>query len=380
MIGRFPRCALSALLLATPIACAHVEAPVGGPDDREPPRLAAVQPDSLQVVSAFARPVVFQFDERLSERGIDDRIVWVSPRTSGVRVEHRGSTLRVSLRSGWEPDRIYHVTVLPGITDLFGNRLAHSLTTVFSTGPAIPETRLVVSVVDRITGRPPVGARVEAITADSLVYALPTDSAGVADFRRVPEGEYVVRAFNDANRDRVLGDFEARDVGVARVSGTDTASVRLSMVLPDTTPPALATVRLAGQNLELRFDDHLDPDAGWTPGRVQVVGPDGTLLPVAAVGVGTLPAADTAAVVQPAPPVGDPPTDQPAQTPAAVAAPRRLPSQTLVVRPATPLEAGVEYTVRVQRVRNVVGLESDVEGTVRVPPAEPAAAPAATRP
>jgi hypothetical protein len=96
--------------------------------------------------------------------------------------------------------------------------------------------------------------------------------------------------------------------------------------------------------------------------------------------VGLLPAADTAAVVQPAPPVGDPPTDQPAQTPAAVAAPRRLPSQTLVVRPATPLEAGVEYTVRVQRVRNVVGLESDVEGTVRVPPAEPAAAPAATRP
>lgn len=369
MTRRPPRAPGAALLLlAAPLGCAHVEAPTGGPDDREPPQLLAVEPDSLQVVPAFRQPVAFRFDERLSERNIDDRIVWVSPRTSGVRVDHRRSTLQVSLRGGWEPGRIYHVTVLPGISDLFGNRLGTALTTVFSTGPAIPDTRLTVAVVDRITGRPPVGARVEAITADSLVYALPTDSAGVADFRRIPEGDYVVRAFNDANRNRELEDFEARDVGTARVAGPDSVAVQLSMVMPDTTPPQLATVRVVGENLELRFDDHLDPEAGWTPGRVQVVGPDGAHVAVQAVGVGSLPAPDTAAA-----PVPDT-TTAPGRP--AAAPPRQLPSQTLVVRPAAPLQPGVEYRVRVQRVRNVVGLEADVEGTVRAPAAEPAASPA----
>jgi hypothetical protein len=354
---KYRNTALIAAAVATGAGCAHVEAPTGGPDDRDPPELVAVTPDTLQRVPGLQGPVVFEFDERLSERNIDDRIAWVSPRTSGVRVERRGAQLRVGLRGGWEPGRVYHVTVLPGIQDLFGNRRTEPITTVFSTGPEIPDSRLVATVTDRLTGRVVVGARVEAITPDSLVYALPTDSAGIADFRRIPLGEYRVRAYNDANRNRELDDFEPRDVGTTTVAGPDSVGLALAIVMPDTTPPQLATIRVSRENLEIRFDDHLDPAQALTPGQVQIIGPDGTHVPVAQLGVGSLPPVDTVAVT-----VED----------AAPAAPR-LPSQTLVVRPAVALLPDTEYHVRVQQIRNVVGLAGDVEGAVRTPelPAAP---------
>jgi hypothetical protein len=348
---------------AVPLACAHVEAPRGGPPITEPPDVVSITPDSLATVTAFQGPVVFSFDERLSERGIDDRIVWVSPRTSGVRVDHRGSTLRVSLRAGWEPNRIYHVTVLPGIADLFGNRRTEAITTVFSTGPEIPETRLVATVVDRLTGRPAVGARVEAITPDSLVYALPVDTAGVADFRRLPLAEYRVRAYTDVNRNRELDAFEPRDLGTVVVSSADSVGIALSIVAPDTTPPQLATIRVSGENLEARFDDHLDPEQPLG-GRVQIIGPDGAHVTVAQVGVGSLPREQEQ-------------QDQPQAEEEAGAAPRRarLPSQTLVIRPAVELEPGAEYRVRISGIRNVVGLAADVEGTFTAPERPAQAAP-----
>ena len=66
----------------------------------------------------------------------------VSPRTSPVVVDRSSRSIRVSLRRGWEPGQIYHVTIRPQIQDLFNNRVTDPVHLVFSTGPAIPQTRL----------------------------------------------------------------------------------------------------------------------------------------------------------------------------------------------------------------------------------------------
>ncbi len=370
----------SAALLATLCtllltACAHVEAPTGGEEDREPPQLIGVRPDSLATVAPSREPVAFVFDERLSEQGIDNAVM-VSPRTSPIQVSRRGNELRVNLRGGWEPDRIYHVTLRPTLQDLFNNRLQQAIQLVFSTGPEIPETLLTGTVIDRITGRPELDVRVEAIRrADSLVYAFPTDSAGRFSLGRIPTGDYQVRAYRDLNRDRALDSFEPRDTASATVAAGESVNVELSLVMPDTTPPAVASASVGrGGMIELLFDDHLDPQQVISPEQVSITAPDGTVVPVSRVAVGRLePRADEAGlevdtVAAPAPPAqpARPPAGRQAQGPE-----EGLPSQTLVVEPATPLAPGTEYRIRVDGVRNIVGLIGGGEATFTTAAAPP---------
>lgn len=345
-----------AALLVLLAACAHVEAPPGGAEDREPPRLIATRPDSFAVVTDRGAPVVLVFDERISERGLETAVI-VSPRTSAVRVDHRRDELRVSVREGWRPGLIYHVTVLPEVQDLFGNRVPNPVTFVFSTGPDIPATSVPGSVVDPIPGRPEVSARVEAIRrADSLVYALPSDSAGRFTFRHVPEGEYLVRAYRDMNRNRALEEFEPRDSAFVAVGVGDTAPVRLAILVPDTTPPRLTGVTLEGRVIQAEFDDHLDPEQTLSPASVHVLGADGSTVAVGAVTLGSQAAARR----------------QPGGEVPLAPAPRRVSIEPAEGAELTP---GVEYRVIIEAIRNIHGLESRAEGSFTAP-----AAPAADDP
>lgn len=368
--------------LMTAAACARVEPPPGGPEDKAPPQVIAVRPDTAAIVGPGTRPVVIVFDERISEKGFEDadpRSVMVSPRTSPVRVERSRDELRVELRRGWEPNRIYHVTVLPVVQDLFNNRIPEPVRVVFSTGPPIPATMLDSKVTDRITGKQLVGARVEAILAeDSLVYALLTDSAGRADFRRIPVGGYRVRAFQDLNNNRALDPFEPRDTARIGVAPGDSAKLRLSIVLPDSTPPRAASAELANSVLQVKFDDYLDPEQTVSPEQIEVLGPGSAAVVVQRASVGPLPAVrDTTpaprdTLVRPETAAGDTATR-----------PAPLPNRSLYVQLRGDLLPDTVYQVRVRNVRNIVGLVGDSETefrTARAPatPAAPATLPAET--
>lgn len=345
-----PRAVLLALLAAA--ACAHVEAPTGGPEDKDAPRVLVTRPDSLAVVGRWDAPVVFVFNERLSEQQVEESVM-VSPRTSPVEVSHRGDEIRVNLRRGWQPGVIYHVTLRPVLQDLFNNRLPAPVQVVFSTGPAIPATGVAGAVFDRVTARPDTSVRVEAIRlADSLVYAVPTDTAGRFVIARVPAGEYRIRAFRDANRNRALDPFEPRDSVPATLAVGETPPVRLSVVAPDSTPPRIASSALAGERrVEVRFDDYLDPDQPLSAGNVQVLGPDGAAVPVRGVAVAQAASADT------------------------TSARPRIPAQVLTVdlAPSARLVPGGKYRVLVRGVRNLVGLAGSAEGEFTAPATPPSA-------
>src|SRR5690606_10245632 len=103
-------------------------------------------------VPEFSGPVIFRFDERISERNIEN-IAIVSPSDGDVSVDRGRSELRISIEGGFQPGRVYRVILLPGVRDLFNNERRAPAELVFSTGPAITETALAGLVVDRITGR-----------------------------------------------------------------------------------------------------------------------------------------------------------------------------------------------------------------------------------
>lgn len=369
---------VAALVLLTG-ACAQVEPPPGGPEDRVAPRVLVTRPDTLAVVPNYRGAVTLVFDERVSEQGVEDAVS-VSPRTSAARIDHSGDEIRVSLVRGWEPGQIYQIRVEPGLRDLFGNATTTATELVFSTGPAIPDTRLAGAVVSRTTGQRLVAARVEAIRApDSLVYAARTDSAGAFVFTRIPEGEYLVRAFSDVNRNRALDVFEARDTSSVRIAvGAEAGPIALRTLAPDTTAPRPGSAEAEGDVVRVVFDDFLDAAQTVSPAQVRVIGPDSVAVAVAEVRVGLFPQArDTADApadsVRPQPAA---PADS-AASPAAAAATDTLPSRTLSIRMAAPLRPGTQYRVVVQGVRNVNGLVGGGESPLRTSAPAPAPAPAA---
>lgn len=348
------RVAGAALLLAA--ACAHVEPPSGGPEDETPPALLVSRPDSLAVRPDWSGPVVLVFDERISERNLQSA-VQVSPRTSEVRVDHSGDELRISLARGWRPNTVYQVTVGTQLRDLFENPRTEPLRFVFSTGAPIPETRLAGTVVDPVTGKPEVETRVEAIlAADSLVYAVATDSSGVYDFARIPEGEYRLRAFRDLNRNRALDPFEERDTARLTVTAGDSVGAELAVLALDSTAAQVATVEVEEGRIRVEFDDYLAPEQSFVPAQVQILSPEGRFVPVSDV--------DLAEQTGGAPPVA-------AAADAAAPAFRR-PSRTLLLEllEGAEVEGGVEYRLTISRVRNLVGLTADVETTFTAPERE----------
>lgn len=356
------------------MGCARIEAPRGGPEDRTPPRLASTAPDSFAVVAPFDDPVVFAFEERISEQGVAEAVS-VSPRTSPVEVDRTRSSIRVSLRRGWEPGRIYQVRVEPTVSDLFGNRLAGPLELIFSTGPPIPDTRLSGTVRDRVSGSDQAGARVEAIlTPDSLVYATVTDSTGTWLLRAIPRGEYRIRAYLDANRNRELDPFEARDSAPATVRGTVGEALRLALLLPDSTPPVPGEARAVQDGVEVTFDDYLATQ-NLAPANARITGPGGAEIAVTSVNAGSSPPPvaappDTTAVDSTVAAVDSTASDT---APAAAAATR-----TLRITTQSPLAPETMYRVVVTGIRNLNGLVGGGEVSLTTPAAAPPAPPSRT--
>lgn len=371
---RLLRAALAAALPAA-AACAHVEAPEGGPVPDTPIEVVATRPDTGAVAPDWRGPVVIVFDRTLSERELE-QAVSLSPRRGGVAVDHSGDELRVQPRLGWQPGTIYQVEVAPGIQDRFNNRLTERVRVVFSTGPAIPDTRAGGTLVDRVRGQPAAGARVDAIRlSDSLTYTTLADSAGAFSLAQVPEGEYLLLGYRDANRNRRPDPFEARDsVRVTLAAGAPAPAGELALLLPDSTPPVAGSARITDGWVEVRFDDHLDPEQPLSPEQVAIVGPDGAVA-VSELRIGPPPAArdtaggDTVPAEAPAEPALAPDTAG-----ADTAGPARtLPSQSLFARSSTELRPDTLYTVTVTGVRNLHGLVGGGDVPLRTPSAAPPA-------
>lgn len=352
-------------------ACAGPHPPTGGPRIEHPPMLVATEPEALQIVDGWKRPVVFRFSERISQQGLE-QVALVSPETGKPRVRRRGTEIHVTIDGGWKADMVYRVVLLPGIRDLFGNTRRQSVELVFSTGPPLPETALAGIVTDRITGRAVDQARVEAVPGDlpaeedeKLVYVASSDTAGFFALHYLPPGEYFVRSYVDMNRNREPDDNEPQDSAVTRVQPGDTVFLSMDLLVPDTVPANLLRAE-ARDSMQIRlfFDDHLDPDEDQEDLAVSLVAlPDSAQVAVKAIlfphqfeemrrleaPPDTLVAdtlvADTAVAAQAEPPRQQERQDAPI-----------LPTRELVVVPEEPLEGEALYLVEVRHLVNIAGL------------------------
>ena len=284
------RVALATLLLWMGVgACARQGSLSGGPQDRRPPVLVAVQPDTFARVEPGDDRIRIVFDETISEQvqgGTMNDVVLVSPRTGEVEVKHSGNELEVRVEGGFVEGAVYRVTVLPKLTDRFSNTLLAPFEWVFTTGPDFERNALAGELWDRVTGDPIVGAEVVALSEDSVPYVAVTDSAGIFAMRYLPTGRYELSGLIDRDRDRTVDPFEPQGRGDDVVLGAaDTLLTSFALMVPDTTPPRLALgEKIDSTRVRITFDDPLDPsqslerfvrgvyrDSGDTPAVLRVL-------------------------------------------------------------------------------------------------------------
>lgn len=273
------------LLAALSTACAVVEAPPGGPPDFTPPVVVSLTPDSGAVVEGFTDPLVIRFDEVINERsgGGLDRLVLMSPRVKEVKVSWKRTAIAIKPEDGWQPNLVYHVSLLPGVADLRNNRLTEGRTIIFSTGGPIPDTRLSGTVLDWDNGRAGRGALIEAVLLpDSLVYFAQADSVGEFQLTALPQGTYLALASIDRNNDRERGRREAFD-SLTMTLDSSVTTVFWTFLHDSVGAEIRQLTRIDSTTFRVDFDQKLAPGRP-APDAVQVWAlPDTTLVALAAI-------------------------------------------------------------------------------------------------
>jgi hypothetical protein len=263
------------------VGCAGMGMPRGGPIDKTPPKLVSVTPDSGSLNVGPRQVVTFRFDEVLNEQtrlgGPLERIVVVSPVEGVVSVDWHRTYITIRARKGWRPNLAYTVTILPGLQDLSSNAVKRPLQTVFSTGSVIPHGEVSGVAFDWLAQRVAGGARIEAMIGDDTVlkFVAATDSIGRFTLVNLPPGVLKLRAYVDANSNRVLDPREIWDS--SSVSLADTASREFYMFAHDTIGPSLADATpVDSVTLRIHFDRPLLPGDSLAPSRFSLKTKDST--------------------------------------------------------------------------------------------------------
>ena len=404
--GHGGRRGLAALAALSALSCAKIEPPPGGPPDHDPPVLLATRPESTAVYPGLDGSVEFYFNEVVSEgsqpsQGLGtsdlERLILLSPSRDIPRISWKRDHISVRPKEGWQPDRVYRVQLLPGITDLSRNRSSTGAVITFSTGAPLPADTLSGVLVDWTTSQPArLGLVIAVLLPDSLPYKAMTDSSGRYSVGPLPAGRYLVYGAVDQNRNLKIDGREGWDsAGV----NADSGSVAVLWAFPhDTVGPRIQSVTEKDSlTIEVTFTQVLDPGQRLDSSSVRIQRSDSTSIPVVSVLQPLLDdtvqaalrrAADSAAAAadtsrprpdttRPAPPRPARPAGRPGQpgTPAAgpdsalaaILAQRPTLATRLIIRLASPLVPESRIAVEVLGIRNANGVAGDARGGMTIP-------------
>ena len=207
------------LLLGGGLFCARIEAPRGGPEDRDPPRVIAAQPDSGAVSVPLDLPLSFTFSEGMNKSSVQDWLL-VAPWPGKMDWSWEGTRVLVGPVAGWSPGETYTVLLMTQAADRRRNSMDHPVALVFSTGDTLPLGALAGEVHTR--SLPSQGQLValfrssetdpapgeEAFVPPPVRNALrlaQTDKEGAFRLTHVPgRGPYLLGALHDASGNRAF--------------------------------------------------------------------------------------------------------------------------------------------------------------------------------
>jgi Bacterial Ig-like domain len=393
------------ILLVAAVGCAQLGAPPGGPEDKNPPHLLRISPDT-NAVNAHPRSVELSFDEIVNERpsrggGDLANLFLVSPRRGRVDVRWHRSRIEIRPRRGWQPNTTYIITQLAGVADLRGNVDSAQHQYIFSTGPTRAPSFIGGRVFDWVAAKVSPRAYVEAIRLpDSLTYGEFADSVGRFVIRYVPPGRYLLRAIIDANNNRTLDRRELFDS--ATITLADSVSREMLTFIHDSIGPGLAEVAMRDSlTLRATFDRPLLPRVAVAATQFSLKGNDSSAVPITSVTLGTVfekaeaeslkakAAQDSTQRARVADSIAraNPAAARPTPAPAAAPPPRRppgpardttpppkpsapIPETYAIIKLSRPLAPNTSYRLRADSLRSLMGIarSSDRVFTTPHPP------------
>jgi hypothetical protein len=409
-VARLRLIALAGLGVA---ACARTGDPPGGPPDVKAPVIIGVYPESGAVVADLHADAVIQYDDVIDEGGGGGTAggtsgaatglaakVLLSPTRGAYKVSWHRSAIHVKPAEGWKPGRVYHLEILPGISDLRRNSTKERHTIIFSTGPPVPTSRLQGTVVQWVEQHILANGLVRAqLLPDTIAYLAVTDSVGHFRLDAIPPGRYLIYAIADQNNNRQRDRREAYDSTVATLDTT--ASLDLWTFVHDSLGPRVRQVdAIDSITARLTFSAPLDPAQPLDSLVLRVLAlPDSTPVKITrlyssadydsvaarerAIADSIRAANDTTKKAAP-PPQKDTTADttaravpvapKPAADTSALRALLRMrpvPQDRIVVRVATPFKPEGKYYIEVRGARNLNGARADGHTVLVVPKPKP---------
>lgn len=211
--------AVPVLLVCCLAACATSLPPQGGPEDRTPPEVASVSPDSGSVGLVGVDRIEIVFSEKVDPSPAS-RFLKFYPPLAVKKTKWSGRRrATVVFHEPLPADTVIVVEIPRGHTDVHRVKSDVSRRYPLATAAELPAGRIVGTL--SYDDGPAAGAVVElyAVPPDSLEYfrqdplrRTEADSTGVFvfDWLPVPGGPYLLRAFVDANHDLRPADSEAQ--------------------------------------------------------------------------------------------------------------------------------------------------------------------------
>ena len=368
------------------LGCAQTGMPPGGPPDVAAPQIIGITPDS-GAVGARPKEVLFKFDEVVAERppsttSLSDLFL-ISPRDGVPDASWHRDAIGVRPAHGWRANTPYTVIMMRGLADIRGNVRNTGAVTFFSTGTAIPRTRISGVVFDWVAGTPAGGALVEALIPPDTIhpYVGLVDSSGRFSIEHLPATRYTVRAYVDRNRNLSVDPSEPWDSTVVNLS--DSARVELLIFVHDTLPPRIRDVRgIDSTTLRVTFDRPIDPAQTLGTSNFAVIGPDSVPVGIQRAGPPTV---DTTAVRPPVRAVptasrptparpggvvrGQPPPPRDTTPPPVMSKPS--PISEVEIKLQRPLAQKTAYRVRARGIRGLLGRSGDSERVYTLPAPPP---------
>ena len=299
--------------MAMLLSCATQVAPGGGPEDKLPPRVAAVYPAPNTTNHPNELYVKLEFDEWINA-SIPRSAVSISPPIDKkMKFEVSGKTLELTSRAELDTGTTYTVTFAGGIKDLHGNMLATPFQIVFSTGAKIDSLKLVgrVLVNDSLIRKkvyPSIGLflmgseresrhylekyrdtathvldSLPMLTKEPPLYLTRTDSVGNFVLSGLRPGRYRVVAFLDANGNQKI-ESSSELVGVwtgdLSLDSTTADTLWVPLADQDTTKLELSSLAQPGASvLEATFTRPVYFDSAFADtANCKLIAPDNSEL------------------------------------------------------------------------------------------------------
>lgn len=244
-------------------ACAQVVSPTGGPRDTAAPIVLNTEPPSGST-NFKAKEIIIEFDEYIQLANLNEELTVSPPTKNKVDVLLKGKQLVVKIEDSLLPNTTYSINFGNAIKDNHEGNILEGYKYAFSTGSQIDTLSASGLVLDAFTLDPEEKYTVMlyANPYDSIVYKdLPryisrTAKNGEFKFENIKEGNYLLFALNDKNRN-TLFDLPNENIAfqnnLVTING-DTSNLKLYSFLEDNSKQYLKVGNYKNGKLVLVFN------------------------------------------------------------------------------------------------------------------------------